>query len=149
MGKLFLILSAALLVCALETGCVRLDRHSVVRPSDVNSSPLQFSQRHIIISGYLNIGPESRIIYESRRRLYDFRRGWRSSGDEFSADQYDRYCLTVANPEEVLRQRPSLRNGSIVASGRFVSNYYDVNSIVLGACPLPGAFIIERIIRPR
>jgi hypothetical protein len=133
-------------VCVLVSfGCTvsRETDHFALTVSQVNSDPSDFEGKEILIRGYLVLTPEAHILYESRELNAKFRRQVDANKPDFDPKAYNRYCLTLANPDLLLKNKAALTEKTLTLKGTFLSHYLDGNSFDIGACPLPTAIMID------
>jgi hypothetical protein len=115
----------------------------VLAPSELNTHPAQYDHAEVYVKGYLKLGPESHILYESKELDEEFKRRWDSGGSDFDPRNYQKYCLTIGNPDLLYKNRSKLVGQTLTIKGRFTAAYLDAQHIDLGACPLPTAIIID------
>jgi hypothetical protein len=130
---------------ALGLGCSHAAsvRDDALSPSQLNANAAHYNGAQITVSGYLKLGPESHVLYESKELDEEFKKRWDSGSSDFNPKDYEKYCLTIGNPKLLYENRLKVVGKTIVVKGRFVDNYLDAQHIDLGACPLPTAIIID------
>lgn len=136
-----LVLFFALAACA---GCAHTGapKTSGVTPSELNTHPHQYHEKNVLIRGYMTLAPEAHNLYESRKLALEFERRWDREDPTFDPAKYDNYCLTIANPDELMSKREALNGTTITVKGKFLADYLD-GKIDLGACPLPTAIVVD------
>jgi hypothetical protein len=117
--------------------------HHVLTASQVNSDPSHFEGKEILIRGYIVLTPEAHILYESKELNAEFRRQVDANKSDFDPKAYNKYCLTLANPDLLLKNRAALKEKTLTLKGTFLSHYLDGNTFDIGACPLPTAIMID------
>jgi hypothetical protein len=128
----------------IVSGCaVSSQQSQVLSPSELNTNTKRYSGQMVVVKGYVQLAPEGHILYESKELDASFRKEWVSNNGNFDIEKYDKYCLTVANPELLYRNRSTINGKTLIVQGRFIDNYLDGHTIDLGACPLPTAIVID------
>jgi len=141
-NKLRVLLYAALV--SLVSGCVSpAPTQAVFTPSQLNSESKRFNGEVVFVRGYVNLVPEGHILYESRELFDEFDRRWDSDDRQFNPKDYNKYCLTIANPGFLWDHRQVFRHKTVVLKGKFTADYLGPGVIDLGACPLPTGIIID------
>ena len=136
----------ALISCSLLAGgCshTAAAEGAPLTPSELNADSSRYSGKEVVVRGYLKLGPESHVLYESKEMNEEFERRWDSGDKDFDPNAYKKYCLTVANPDLLYKNRTQIVGKTLVVRGQFVSSYLDAQHLDLGACPLPTAIIIN------
>jgi hypothetical protein len=114
-----------------------------LRPSEVNADSNRYAGATVVVRGYLVLGPESHVLYESKQLNEEMQRRWKAGSDSFDPGDYQKYCLTIANPGLLLRNRASVRGKTLLIKGTIQADYLNQNIVDLGACPLPAAIIVD------
>lgn len=117
--------------------------HHSLTVSQVNADPSNFEGKQILIRGYVVLTPEAHILYESKDLNAKFRAQVNANKSEFDPKAYNKYCLTLANPDLLLKNKAALTEKTLTIKGTFLSHYLDGNSFDIGACPLPTAIMID------
>jgi hypothetical protein len=117
--------------------------HHSLTVSQVNADPSNFEGKQILIRGYVVLTPEAHILYESKDLNAKFRAQVNANKSEFDPKAYNKYCLTLANPDLLLKNKAALTEKTLTLKGIFLSHYLDGNSFDIGACPLPTAIMID------
>jgi hypothetical protein len=112
-------------------------------PSELNSNPSIYGGKQVLVIGYVILKPGGHILYESKNLHEEFRRRWQSDDATFKLKDYERYCLTIANPDLLYKYDRKFDGSTITIRGTFLSNYLDATHIDLGACPLPTAILVD------
>jgi len=94
------------------------------------------------VRGFITLAPEGHVLYESQELDAEFARKLQSGG-RFDLKKYEKYCLTIANPDFFYEHKSELNKKTLVVQGKFIDDYLDGNSVDLGACPLPTGLIID------
>ena len=143
-------MKAPLLVCfrvgLLLVAISSYAQEKVLSPSELNANPYAFQHKTIAIRGYVTLEPEGHNLYESKALKDEFDREWDSNAKGFNPNSYDKYCLTIANPGLMYRNRDTLKGKTLVVPGEFLADYNDYKknrAIDLWACPLPTGILID------
>lgn len=120
-------------------------RAELLSPSQLNANPMRYNGKFVVVQGFVTLAPEAHVLYESQALSAEFKRGWKSGGRTFDVRKYEKYCLTIANPGLLYKNRASVNGKTIVVRGKFISNYLDGSIIDLGACPLPTAIVVDYV----
>jgi hypothetical protein len=112
-------------------------------PSELNAAPTAFQHKVVTVRGYVILEPEGHSLYESEALKIEFDKSWDSGAKGFNPRSYVKYCLTIANPELMYRNRDTLRGKTLTVTGEFLADYMTPQAIDLGACPLPTAILID------
>jgi hypothetical protein len=118
----------------------------VLRPSELNADSAAFQYKTVTVRGYLTLTPEGHNLYESKALKDEFDKGLDSHAKGFNPNRYDNYCLTIANPGRMYRNRDTLKGKTLVVTGQFLADYNDhkKNRVIdLWACPLPTGIVIN------
>lgn len=115
----------------------------VLSPSQLNANPSRYQNKTVIIRGFVTLAPEGHTLYESRELNDKFRDGFDSHSNDFHVRDYNKYCLTIANPGLMYRNQATLRDKTLTVEGTFLADYRKSDRIDLGACPLPTAILID------
>jgi len=118
-------------------------KEQVLTPSKLNANPSAYKNKDVTVRGYVTLEPEGHNFYESKELNEQFRKGFDAGSKDFHARDYINYCLTIANPDLMYRNRATLRGRTLVVKGRFLDDYRNPSVIDLGACPLPTAILID------
>lgn len=126
------------------TGCAHSAQTGTgtLSPSELNSAPEKFHDRIVVVEGLFTIVPEAHNLYQSKTLKAEFERRWDADDPTFDPNAYQAYCLTIANPDALTREREALNGNTIMVKGKFLADYLD-GQIDLGACPLPTALVID------
>lgn len=120
----------------LVTGCS-------FTPSQLNANPGRYNGRTVVVRGFIGLAPEAHVLYESGALGGEVQRERESGNRGFGVRKYEKYCVTIANPELLYKNRATVNAKTIVLQGKFIDNYQIGNTVNLGACPLPTAIIID------
>lgn len=131
---------AALLFGLMSSACAQ---EHVLTPSQLNANPSAYKNEDVTVRGYVTLEPEGHNLYESKELNEQFRKGLDAGSKDFHVRDYINYCLTIANPDLMYRNRATLRGRTLVVKGRLLDNYRNPRVIDLGACPLPTAILID------
>jgi hypothetical protein len=112
-------------------------------PSQLNDNPTRYNGKFVEVRGFVTLAPEGHVLYESQALSAEFKRGWKSGSRAFDVRKYEKYCLTIANPGLLYKNRASVNGKTITVRGKFIDNYLDGTVIDLGACPLPTAIVVD------
>lgn len=112
-------------------------------PSELNVNATRYNGQTVVVKGYIKLAPEGHVLYESEALDTEFRKGWDSGSRDFDLKKYEKYCLTIANPDLLYRNQATVNGKTLVVQGKFVDDYLDGHTVDLGACPLPTAIIID------
>lgn len=124
------------LIGLLVSGCA-------FTPRQLNANPGRYSGETVVVRGFIKLSPETHVLYESRALYDEFQRGSGSGSPRFDARKYEKYCVTIANPELLYKNRATVNAETIVIQGKFIDNYLNGKTVELGACPLPTAIFID------
>ena len=141
-GKVPVMLFAlsALLFGLASSSCAQ---EQVLSPSELNTNSAFYKNKEVTVRGYLTLEPEGHSLYESKELNEQFRKGFDAGSKGFHVRDYMKYCLTIANPALLYRNRATLRGKTLVVTGKFLGAYRNPQVIDLGACPLPTAILID------
>jgi len=130
--------------CLIFASCLSFDNTwcKPLSPSELNTHSERYKDQAVTVRGYVILNPDGHVLYESQTLHDDFSRGV-DTGGNFDANKYEKYCLTIGNPDLLYRNRSKFAKKTIVIRGKFVTDYLDAQHIDLGACPLPTAVIID------
>jgi len=133
-----------LVLCSLfVSGCsLSPVRSEPLSPSELNTDAAHYNGQSVVVQGYVMLAPEGHILYESQALNDEFRHGV-DAGGRFDANKYEKYCLTIANPDLLYRNEATVNKKMLIVRGKFIDNYLNGKIIDLGACPLPTAIIID------
>lgn len=143
--RCFLLLIPLLVACS----SARSDRSDmldpILSPSQVNANPERFDGQRIAVRGLVLLSSNSHSLYESRELLDEFKRRIGSEEDFGPAqfEEYDKYCLTIANPRKLFDDPSRYRGHVVVFYGTFVKDFLSEDVIDLGACQTVVAPVIE------
>jgi hypothetical protein len=56
---------------------------------------------------------------------------------------FEKYCITIANPELLYKNRAAVDARTIIFQGKFIDDYRIDKNVGLGACRLPTAIVID------
>jgi hypothetical protein len=128
----------------LVSGCSLSPEHRrPLSPSELNANATQYNGQTVVVRGYIKLAPEGHVLYESEALDAEFRKGWDSGSRDFDVKKYEKYCLTIANPDLFYRNQAAVNGKTLVVRGKFVDDYLDGHTVDLGACPLPTAIIVD------
>jgi hypothetical protein len=113
-----------------------------IQASKLNANPARYSGITVVVRGFVKVGPEAHVLYESPARDGEIQ-GQESGNRGFDGRKYEKYCLTIANPELLYKNRASVNAKTLTFQGRFIGNYQIGKTVDFGACPLPSAIIID------
>jgi len=130
----------ALLCGLLSAACAQ---EQVLSPATLNANPSAYKNNEVTVRGYVTLEPEGHNLYESKEINEKFRKGLDAGSKDFHVRDYMKYCLTIANPDLMYRNRATLRGKTLVVKGKFLDDYRNTHAIDLGACPLPTAILID------
>lgn len=116
----------------------------VYSPSELNASPVRFDRREVMVKGFILLSSNSHSIYESEELFEEFSRRLASDND-FEPEEYDKYCLTIANPDQLRRDPERYKGKTLTFRGEFVKDYLGGDVIDLGACANPSAIVIDAL----
>ena len=133
-----------LVLCGLfASGCsLNPVQSEPLSPSELNTNAAHYNGQTIVVRGYAILVPEGHALYESRALNNEFRRGV-DAGGRFDVNKYEKYCLTIANPDLLYKNQVAVKGKTLIVRGKFIDNYLNGKVIDLGACPLPTAIIID------
>jgi hypothetical protein len=134
-----------LALCSLlVSGCSLTPiQRAPLSPSELNVNATQYNRQTVVVRGFIKLAPEGHVLYESEALDTEFRKGWDSGSRDFDLKKYEKYCLTIANPDLLYRNQATVNGKTLVVQGTFVDDYLDGHTVDLGACPLPTAIIID------
>lgn len=115
----------------------------VMKVSRLNADPNHFEGKEILVRGYVVLTPEAHILYESKELNEKFRKQLDSRSLNFDPKTYNKYCLTLANPDLLFKYRPRFAGSILVIKGIFLGHYLDGETLDIGACPLATAIMID------
>lgn len=131
-------------VVILIASCSVMSRHrELLTPEQLNENPAGYNGKIVAVRGFVKLAPEGHVLYESQALSDEFASELKSSGGRFDARKYNKYCLTIANPGLLYKNRSTINGKTIIVEGKFVDNYLDGTVIDLGACPLPTAIFVD------
>ena|SRR6266853_7048847 len=138
-------LKAASCLLCLVSACAgtQRDRVTPLSPSVVNADPSAYDGKQVAIVGYIILGPETHVMYESRALHEEFGRKFDKNPPDFDPKSYSRYCLTLDNSKFLDQHRSTFSGRTLRLKGVFKSNYLDGSIVDLGACPLPTALSLD------
>lgn len=131
-------------LCGCASG---LKGYAALSPSELNANPSYYNDKAVLVKGYVTSLPEDHTLYESKELDLEATRRWKSGDKDFDALSFEwtKYCLTIANPGILYKNRPIFNKQIITIKGKFVDDYLTARTIDLGACPLPTAIIIDYV----
>lgn len=140
-----MVVACGVLWLFVSSGCTVTPEsdHDALTASQVNSDPSHFEGKEILIHGYIILTPEAHILYESKELNAKFRKQVDANKPDFDPKAYNKYCLTLANPNLLLKNRVVFTDKTLTLKGAFLSHYLHGNSFDIGACPLPTAIMID------
>lgn len=135
------------LVGVLVYGCSNLPGTEIspLTPSELNENPVYYDGREVTVKGYVKIISEGHNIYESKQLSDEFERKWNANTKGFDPKVYRKYCLTIENPSIINSNGENFRK-TMTVSGKFVAHYLHDRFIDLGACSLPTAIVIDKVV---
>ena len=143
---------AAKKICALISTLVTIATAGNLRlaaaegplsPSQLNGAMARYNGQHVLVRGFVMLGPEGHVLYQSKALHDQASEKWNSGKSDFDPKQYEKYCLTIANPSFIKQMLHGKSQGAFIVTGKFISDYLDGHTIDLGACPLPSAIILD------
>jgi hypothetical protein len=134
-----------LALCILFVSGCSLDsvQSEPMSPSALNANAARYHGQTVMVRGYVTLAAEGHTLYESQALNAEFEKGWDSGSRDFDVRKYDKYCLTIANPDLLYKHRAMVNRKTLIVQGKFIKDYLDGHTIDLGACPLPTAIIID------
>ena len=136
-------ITLTLLAACVLSACAHVNQESAIySPSVLNGSREKFHRKIVRVRGYVTITSNGHTLYESKSLNAEFRRLWDQESD-FDQETFDKYCLTIANPDFFYKNSELLSGKTIIAEGRFIKNYLKDDAIDLGACPIKTGIIID------
>ncbi|WP_139942870.1 hypothetical protein [Fulvimonas soli] len=138
-------LLGAVLAAALPSGRLQASEHeAALSPSALNGNPSQYNRKTVTVRGCITLVAEGRNIYESQNIKAEFDRHVAAGGaDNFKPREWDKYCLTIANPGPMDKHPSVFDKQTLTIKGKFVDDYLTPRTLDLGACPLPTAIFID------
>ncbi|RUL68510.1 hypothetical protein [Dyella choica] len=133
------LMSVALLLVTVSA-CAQ---QQVFSPSELNAHPAAFQHKKVTVRGYVTLKPEGHNLYESKALSDEFNKVWDSGSMSLDQRKYTHYCLTIANPGLMYRNRDTLKGKTLVVKGEFLADHITPHKIDLGACPLPTSILID------
>lgn len=127
------------IVCLAATACSRpseilsLPEPAMVTPSQLNSDPDLYHQQEVVISGFVLLSSGSHNIFESRELFEEYEQKLQS-GNYLDPNEFDKYCITIANPDRLWADPEKFRRKTVVFKGVFIKDYLREDRIDLGAC---------------
>jgi hypothetical protein len=122
-------------------------QQQIYTPSELNANPDAYQHRVVTVRGYITLEPEGHNLTESKELNDEFARGVDSGGKNgFNPRSYRKYCLTIANPGLMYRNRDTLKGKTLVVTGEFLADYNDYkknHAMDFWACPLPTGIVID------
>jgi|SRR5581483_8052971 len=110
-------------------------------PSQLNANSARYNGITVVVRGFVKLTPGVHVLYESRALDVEIQREWESGNRYFDVRKHERYCVTIANPELLYKNRTTVNAKTVIFQGKFIDNYQSGKSVALGACPLPIAII--------
>jgi hypothetical protein len=129
----------------LVATCVSAQKQ-MLSPSELNAHPATFQHKTVIVKGYVILEPEGHALYESKELNDELSKRWDSGDKSFNSRKYDKYCLTIANPGLMYRNRDTLKGKTLIVTGEFLADYNDFkknHAMDFWACPLPTGILID------
>lgn len=111
--------------------CASVLPEETLTPSAVNHSPQVHAGHPVLVRGYLSLGSEAHVMFESRELSDKVRAGWGKPG--FDPREFVQYCLTIANPRLLLENKDWFDGRTIVVKGEVEPDYRS-RVFDLGAC---------------
>lgn len=138
----------ALLVSIAACGCTSAigSQGTALRPSQLNAHPERYDGRMVAVRGFLIIKPESHVLYESRALSDEYARRWRSEDPSFDPKDYNKYCLTIANPQFFDRIKRQVAGSVFTVRGKFLATYRGPRDIDIGSCALPTGILVDEFL---
>lgn len=106
---------------------------NVLTPSQLNDDPSRYHRHEIVVKGFVLLSSGSHGIYESKELFEQFSQKLQSDR-KFNPGEYDKYCLTIANPDQLWADPEKFRDKTVVFRGVFIKDYLRDDRIDLGAC---------------
>jgi len=136
------------LIAIFANICVSAQAAPVVRPSDVNTNPTAYDSKTVVLIGtlFFSFPAHSRFIYDSfdiAKREWRYRE-YHSDFNTFDFDKFIKYCISIANPENI----PHRFYGKAVnvrVIGRIIADNIDAYYSV-GTCGGNTAIEVEKIV---
>lgn len=114
-----------------------------VTPRELNTHPEQYDGREVVVRGYVVLGTNARVLFESRERFDEGNRAFRASTAGFDPNVFYADCLTLLNAR-ILEENRSVFNGqTITVRGRYQRNYLTDDVLDLQACGGPTALTLD------
>jgi hypothetical protein len=95
------------------------------------------------VRGYLVLAQEAHLLYESKSLNDTWRKEVNANKTSFDPKAWSKYCLTIANPGLLIRNKKRFAGKTLIFKGTLLSHYLDSSTIDVGACPLPTAILID------
>jgi hypothetical protein len=114
-------------------------------PEALNLAPEGHHGETVYVTGALYLGGEAHVIYQSRALHDEMKRRASSNDPDFEPRDYSKYCLTIVNPGKLGISGKSMTGEQVRLRGRFVKDYLNSTTIDFGACLLPTAIVIDRV----
>lgn len=112
-------------------------------PRELNTNAVHYNGQTVVVRGYVQLAPEAHVLYQSQVLSAAFRKGMESNSRDFNVKKYNKYCLTIANPGLLYKNRSTVNGKTLTFRGKFIDNYLDGHTVDLGARPLPTAIVID------
>jgi len=104
---------------------------------------MRYNGRTVVVRGFVKLAPEVHVLYESQAIYSEAHRGSESSNRGFDVTKYEKYCVTIANPELLYKNSATVNAKTITFQGKFIDNYQIGKTVDVGGCPLPTAIVID------
>ena len=114
-----------------------------MKPSELNANASRFNGQTIAVRGYVRIVPEGHNLYESKELDEAFGKIVASGGKDFRPAEWNKYCLTIANPGPLYKHEAKVNGQTLTLTGKFMNDYLKPNMIDIGACPQPTAIVVD------
>lgn len=118
------------------------DGNGNLRPSELNAKPSIYDGKYITVEGYIIIKPSAHVLYESKAIQMNFERLWNSNNPSFDPRSFFKYCVTIANRNDLVNLSTRLPD-HVSVRAKFIAKYLDDRHFDPGSCPLPTAVIID------
>jgi hypothetical protein len=112
-------------------------------PSQLNANPARYSGIIVVVRGFVKLAPETHVLYESKTLNSEVQRVQEPRNRGFDRKMYAKYCVTIANPELLYKNRAAIDAKTLIFQGKFIDDYQSGKTVDRGACPLPTAIMID------
>jgi hypothetical protein len=120
----------------LETGCS-------FTPTQLNADPVRFSGETVVVRGYVFLAPGVHVLCASRAPFLTNQNEMIVGKKPFDVNQYEKYCMTIENPEVLYIGNATADSKSIVLRGKFNGNCKSRDTRRLDLCTLPTSIVID------